>query len=995
MNRICQNLFRAIHEGKWLKIEYRNQFKEQTRYWIAVRDFDCTTGILTVDGLHVGTFQLKELRIHIDRIQTCKILDGTICPVNQALVDDIALSPYKYHNYFQNIPNLKILRYLAECNHMDSTPYKTEHTKLSFVDRDVLKTDNNYSLNDTQFAELVKTFQIGAEQDKQLKTKQLAVNVLSLHTEKGLYVLAYQKLLFDVRSRRLRPDPEIVICKEFTLDGQTQSIRRFLDADEFVLLDDFEQNSQQIKDSLSKTSPHLVDDAPHIMAIGFDSLLDLDAEYQAILDMFGANRVTDPIRAFFGDTESKERRKNFPIATLDRRVNLDQILAIHNAMKYPVTYVQGPPGTGKTSTILNTIITAFFNEKTVLFSTYNNHPIDGVCKKLESIPYQSFFIPFPFIRLGSNDVVKKSLRRIDKLRQNIRSLKVFDFVLEKNKEEKKARTKALVELLQNYEKRLDLSERKQSLDKLIDDAKNLTFLSNLETVQKPLLEKELAVLPEIQEDYALSLLDQNDAEFFKYLNFMSVKYLKRLEEPKFQDLQEILDIENEEIRLTAFNRFLSNGENLQRFLKIFPIVATICISAWRLGEADIYFDLTIMDEASQCNNAVSLVPILRGKSLMLVGDPQQLNPVIVLDPNINEQLKKKYQIQPEYDYIKNSIYKTFLACDPFGKELLLHCHYRCHQKIIAFNNKKYYRKKLKICSQNAESEPLQWVEIPENQSDIRNAAPREVEEIIHYIQTHPKEKIGIITPFVNQRNLFAAALERAGQKDIPFGTVHTFQGDEKDTILFSLAMTEQTSPKTYNWLKNNRELINVATSRAKNKLVLFSSKQAIKKLHRDDPDDLFDLCRYVATKGTSTVAERSVSSRALGIKPYSEETEKAFFENLNHAMDCIGLQRKRYYAKLGVELSALFGKANAYRDCFTKETLDFVIFERRNNQTLPLFALQLEQLSDESKYAVARREQARALCRTNGFDLMFVDKTYARRYHFIKEILIDYFQHLK
>ena len=38
-----------------------------------------------------------------------------------------------------------------------------------------------------------------------------------------------------------------------------------------------------------------------------------------------------------------------------------------------------------------------------------------------------------------------------------------------------------------------------------------------------------------------------------------------------------------------------------------------------------------MDEASQCNTAVSLVPIIRGKNLMLVGDPQQLSPVILLD----------------------------------------------------------------------------------------------------------------------------------------------------------------------------------------------------------------------------------------------------------------------------------------------------------------------------------------------------------------------------
>ena len=42
-----------------------------------------------------------------------------------------------------------------------------------------------------------------------------------------------------------------------------------------------------------------------------------------------------------------------------------------------------------------------------------------------------------------------------------------------------------------------------------------------------------------------------------------------------------------------------------------------------------------------------------------------------------------------------------------------------------------------------------------------------------------------------------------------------FRGDEKDVVLFSLALTEQTGQGTYDWLKNNKELINVATSRAK------------------------------------------------------------------------------------------------------------------------------------------------------------------------------------
>ena len=106
-------------------------------------------------------------------------------------------------------------------------------------------------------------------------------------------------------------------------------------------------------------------------------MLDLNSEYAAISDMYsGGNSPTKPIEAFFGNLlERPIRRKEYPIVLCNKKANLDQLLAISTALKYPLTYVQGPPGTGKTNTIVNTILSAFFNERTVLFASYNNHPI--------------------------------------------------------------------------------------------------------------------------------------------------------------------------------------------------------------------------------------------------------------------------------------------------------------------------------------------------------------------------------------------------------------------------------------------------------------------------------------------------------------------------------------------------------------------------------------------------------------------------------------------
>ena len=124
---------------------------------------------------------------------------------------------------------------------------------------------------------------------------------------------------------------------------------------------------------------------------------------------------------------------------------------------------------------------------------------------------------------------------------------------------------------------------------------------------------------------------------------------------------------------------------------------------------------------------ISLVPIIRGERLMLVGDPQQLNPVILLDEAANQRLRKKYMVPEEYDYRGNSVYKVYLACDAVSDEVLLRYHYRCNQKIIDFNNQKYYHSRLLIRSGSREEEPLGYVEIPDGRAEEKKTAPAEPE----------------------------------------------------------------------------------------------------------------------------------------------------------------------------------------------------------------------------------------------------------------------------
>lgn len=60
--------------------------------------------------------------------------------------------------------------------------------------------------------------------------------------------------------------------------------------------------------------------------------------------------------------------------------------------------------------------------------------------------------------------------------------------------------------------------------------------------------------------------------------------------------------------------------------------------------------------------------------------------------------------------------------------------------------------------------------------------------------------------------------------------------------MFSTAITDQTQAGTYEWLKNNKELIHVGTSRAKDKLIVLSGRKNLERLHQTDgEDDLYEL----------------------------------------------------------------------------------------------------------------------------------------------------------
>ena len=1009
---VSRDIFRSIHERKWLSVEYRNAQGQTTHYWLGIRGIDPKRRRIDARGLHLGTYEPADLTVQIDSIIWSSVVDSSYFPTPKELIADIERNEERYASIFGTVPNLKVLDYLSDCTKLNTVPYTKKFALVEHIDEDSFR-HGAVHLDDDQFKTIMQTAQRKARKSSNQQAdqqalpihEQIAINVLSVHTPRGLYVLAYRQLRLDAEKRQLVIGRNTIICREFKVSNGRASeqltIRRYLDDADLLLLDQFELYREELKDRIAERvgDGQLVDDEPHIMIIARETPVNLAAEYDAICEMTETGSLTIPLKAFFGDlTKRPVRRKEYPLILLDRRINLDQLLAAHQVMKYPLTYVQGPPGTGKTTTIVNILVNAFFNGKTMLFASFNNHPVDGVFKALRSFKRNGEPLPLPVLRLGNRRRVVQALNYMKELYARVADLPVMDAELSMTQAQEQQRARLLGELLHEYEVGLDLRERRECIERLAEVSDDFAFSMDLQGRQLSALEKQLNSIDSAEKtlERALELTESNVEELLEHLYFASVRCIQRLAEPRHAELREIvMSSAPDDERASAFNQHISDTANLKALLRIFPIIATTCISAHRLGQPEPTFDLAVIDEASQCDTACALIPVVRAHALALVGDPQQLSPVVVIDKADNAALRRTYGITDEYDFIENSAYKAFLACDAVSNEILLRDHYRCDEAIIGFSNRKYYNKKLSIKSGRRSDQALRYACVEMNTSPIKNAAPAEAEAVADFVQDNPDKSIGVITPFTSQRDYLTAILKERGCEGVPCGTVHAFQGDEKDVVLFSLALTDRTTPATYGWLANNRELINVAISRARDELVVFSSDKELERLHRSivGPDDLYELVQYIKTKGTSEITPRTAPSRALGIKPYSTKTEAAFLENLNHALGNIFTSGARHTIKREVPISHVFRENIAKEYLFYSGSFDFVVYEVvPDGSEIPILAIELDGMEHRTDEEVAARDQQKnEICARHDLQLIRVENSYARRYHHIKDILVDFF----
>ena len=193
----------------------------------------------------------------------------------------------------------------------------------------------------------------------------------------------------------MKLDNKIVMVNSLTIKGKKVNLTSLIDYPEieslskYVISHDKTSEINELSEDIKKAIQFKVgmnvkqDERPYLLILEKELKTSINPELTSIIEMYKNQTLSTPLKAFFGTiTARNQRRKNYPIALYDNNVNVDQLRVINSAMKNAVTYVQGPPGTGKTYTILNILVSAFYNERTALVSSNNNKPVNDIYKKL-------------------------------------------------------------------------------------------------------------------------------------------------------------------------------------------------------------------------------------------------------------------------------------------------------------------------------------------------------------------------------------------------------------------------------------------------------------------------------------------------------------------------------------------------------------------------------------------------------------------------------------
>lgn len=300
---------------------------------------------------------------------------------------------------------------------------------------------------------------------------------------------------------------------------------------------------------------------------------------------------------------------------------------------------------------------------------------------------------------------------------------------------------------------------------------------------------------------------------------------------------------------------------LQSIFLLTPVISTTFASAQTfLGDVKKsgVLGTLIVDEAGQAQPQMAVGAMFRCRKAIIVGDPKQIEPVVTAETDMIKQLltaeilagykDKKISVQAFADYINP--YGTYLGKDE-EKEWVgcpLVVHRRCIDPMYTISNVLSYDGTMKQQTAAPKEDRARtfildkscWIDVAgaENSGKKDHFVKAQGELVLKLLERKFERdscdipRLFIITPFTSVKEGMLEMIKKSelyGKEPRVrkwlnannIGTVHTFQGQGTDEVIFLLGCDSK-SMGAVNWVNNN--IVNVAATRAKFRFYMIGDK---------------------------------------------------------------------------------------------------------------------------------------------------------------------------
>jgi hypothetical protein len=246
------------------------------------------------------------------------------------------------------------------------------------------------------------------------------------------------------------------------------------------------------------------------------------------------------------------------------------------------------------------------------------------------------------------------------------------------------------------------------------------------------------------------------------------------------------------------------------------------------------FDVVIFDEASQIDQLRAAPALCRARRAVVVGDPRQLRHVSFVSDAAGEDAAAAEGITGEtarqLDVRRNSLFDAAAAASPVT-ELLEH--YRSVPHIIGFSDRRFYGNRLRLMTQHPGTEEADAIRLV-RVAGARNAEGWVAEEVdaaaaeVRAAMDAGVTSIGVVCPFRSQADALEAMLLERFRDDeligggVRVGTVHGFQGSERDVVIATLGLGSEDIAGSLSFVQDPH-LFNVLITRARKQMVVITA----------------------------------------------------------------------------------------------------------------------------------------------------------------------------